>query len=276
MVRSCRVVRGSWVLCENKQFSGNMYVLTEEDYPSLTSMGCPSSCSVLSIKLVPMTLSVPSISLFGLEGLEGREITTVSEVISLVQEGFNNHILSVRVNSGSWVVCEHSNYRGHQFFLEPIEITNWPKFSSLQTIGSMYPVRQKRYFFRVKNNESGHFLSVQGGVGEKSGRVVATAEVELQSDIWFYQDGLVKNKLSTIMCLQVMGSVEPAARVVLWNESHQPIQTWSVKMKGLISSLTFPGMVLDVKGGKTYGKEHVVVMPENDERPSQQWEIQLL
>ncbi|MEQ2272825.1 hypothetical protein XENORESO_013983, partial [Xenotaenia resolanae] len=276
MVRSCRVVRGSWALCENKQFSGNMYVLTEEDYPSLTSMGCPSSCSVLSIKLVPMTLSVPSISLFGLEGLEGREITTESEVISLVQEGFNNHILSVRVNSGSWVVCEHSNYRGRQFLLEPIEITNWPKFSSLQTIGSMYPVRQKRQFFRVKNNESGHFLSVQGGVEEKSGRVVATAEVEPQSDIWFYQDGLVKNKLSTTMCLQVMGSVEPAARVVLWNESRQPIQTWSVKMKGLISSLTFPGMVLDVKGGKTYGKEHVVVMPENDERPSQQWEIQLL
>ncbi|MEQ2209343.1 hypothetical protein XENOCAPTIV_028840, partial [Xenoophorus captivus] len=160
-----------------------------------------------------VTLSVPSIRLFGLEGLEGREITTESEVISLVQEGFNNHIL--------WVVCEHSNYRGRQFLLEPIEITNWPKFSSLQTIGSMYPVRQ----------------------------------------------------LSTTMCLQVMGSVEPAARVVLWNESRQPIQTWSVKMKGLISSLTFPGMVLDVKGGKTYGKEHVVVMPENDERPSQQLKL---
>ncbi|XP_047238753.1 beta/gamma crystallin domain-containing protein 1-like [Girardinichthys multiradiatus] len=275
MVMSCQVVRGSWVLCENKQFSGNMYVLTEEDYPSLTSMGCPSSCSVLSIKLVPMTLSVPSISLFGLEGLEGREITTESEVISLVRDGFNNHILSVRVNSGSWVVCEHSNYRGRQFLLEPIEITNWPKFSSLQRIGSMYPIRQKRYVFRVKNNESGHFLSVQG-VGERFSRVVVKAKVEPQSDIWFYQDGLIKNKLSTNMCLHVMGSVEPAAKVVLWNESHQSIQTWSVKMKGLISSLTFPGMVLDVKGGQNYDKEHLVVMPENDESPSQQWEIQLL
>lgn len=29
-------------------------------------------------------------------------------------------------------------------------------------------------------------------------------------------------------------------------------------------------------GGKTYDKDHVVIMPENDERPSQQWEIELL
>uniref|UniRef100_A0A3Q3GR62 Uncharacterized LOC108250174 n=2 Tax=Kryptolebias marmoratus TaxID=37003 RepID=A0A3Q3GR62_KRYMA len=277
ITKSCRVVRGSWVLYENKQFSGNMYVLSEDDYPSLTSMGCPSSCSIRSVKLVSMMFSVPSISLFSLEGLEGREITSESEVISLVQEGFNNHILSVRVHSGCWVLCEHSTYRGRQFLLEPIEITNWPKFSSLHTIGSMFPVRQKRHFFRVKNKDTGHFLSVQGGIEEmKSGRVVATQEVEPLSDIWFYQDGLIKNKLSSTMCLQVMGNVDPAAKVVLWNETRQPIQTWSVQMMGLISSLMFPGMVLDVKGGRTYDREHVVVMPENDERPSQQWEMELL
>ncbi|XP_037549013.1 beta/gamma crystallin domain-containing protein 1 [Nematolebias whitei] len=277
ITRSCRVVRGSWVLYESKQFSGNMYVLSEDDYPSLPSMGCPSSCSIGSVKLVPLMFSVPSISLFSLEGLEGREITSESEVISLLQEGFNNHVLSVRVHSGCWVLCEHSTYRGRQFLLEPIELTNWPKFSSLHTIGSMFPVRQKRHFFRVRNKESGHFLSVQGGVEEmKSGRVVVTREVEPLSDIWFYQDGLIKNKLSSTMCLQVMGNVEPAAKVVLWNETRQPIQTWSAQMTGLISSLTFSGMVLDVKGGRTYDREHVVVMPEMDETPSQQWDIELL
>ncbi|XP_070403426.1 beta/gamma crystallin domain-containing protein 2 [Nothobranchius furzeri] len=275
--RSCRVVAGSWVLYENTQFSGDTYVLSEDDYPSLASMGCSSSCSIRSIKLVPMTLSVPSISLFGLEGLEGREITVDTEVVSLVREGFSNHILSVRVNSSSWVLCEHSKYRGRQFFLEPIEITNWPKFSSLQTVGSMFPVRQKRRFFRVKNGESGHFLSVQGGVEEmKSGRVVVSQEVDPSSDVWFYQDGLIKNKMAPTMCLQVMGNVEPAAKVVLWSETRQPIQTWSAEMKGPCSSLTFPGMVLDVKGGRSYDKEHVVVRPESEDSPSQQWEVELL
>ncbi|XP_074542836.1 uncharacterized protein crybg2 [Halichoeres trimaculatus] len=277
LTKSCRVSGGSWALYEDQKFSGNLYVLSEGDYPNLTSMGCLSGSSIRSLKVVPLTLSVPSISLFGLECLEGREITTETEVVSMVEEGFNNHILSVRVNSGSWVICEHSNYRGRQFLLEPIEITNWPKFSSLQTVGSMYPVRQKRPFFRIKNTERGHFLSIQGGVEEmKSGRVVVTPEVEGISDIWFYQDGFIKSKMSPTMSLQVMGNIEPAAKVVLWTETRQPIQTWTAKMKGLISSLTFPGMVLDVKGGKTYDKDHVVIMPESEERPSQQWEIELL
>ncbi|XP_013882984.1 absent in melanoma 1 protein [Austrofundulus limnaeus] len=277
ITRSCRVVRGSWVLCENQQFCGNTYVLSEDDYPSLSSMGCPSSCCIRSVKLVPMMFSVPSISLFSLEGLQGREITAESEVLSLVQEGFNNHILSVRVHSGCWVLCEHSTYRGRQFLLEPMEITNWPKFSSLHTVGSMFPVRQKRHLFRVRNKDSGHFLSVQGGVEEmRSGRVVAAQEVEPLSDVWFYQDGLIKNKMSPNMCLQVMGNVEPSAKVVLWTETRQPIQTWSAHMTGLISSLTFSGMVLDVKGGKTYDREHVVLMPQSEDRPSQQWDIELL
>lgn len=42
----------------------------------------------------------------------------------------------------SWVLCEYSNYRGRQIFLETTEIPNWPKFSNLPTIGSLYPVRQ--------------------------------------------------------------------------------------------------------------------------------------
>ncbi|KAJ0054770.1 hypothetical protein NL108_001919 [Boleophthalmus pectinirostris] len=275
--KSCRVVGGSWVLYENKQFQGNMYVLSEGDYPNLTSMGCPATCYLRSVKAVPVTLSVPSISLFGLECLEGKEITTETEIFSLVEEGYNNHVLSVRVNSGCWVICEHSNYRGRQFLLEPIEITNWPKFSTMQTIGSMYPVRQKRSLFRVKSRERGHYLSVQGGVEEmKSGRVVVTPEVEPMSDIWYYEAGLIKNKLSPTMSLQVMGNVEPGAKVVLWSENRQPIQSWTAQMKGLVTSLTFAGMVLDIKGGKTYDKDHVVIMHEDEDRPSQQWEIEML
>ncbi|XP_045915008.1 beta/gamma crystallin domain-containing protein 2-like [Micropterus dolomieu] len=275
--KSCKVSGGSWVFYEDKQYSGNLYVLSDGEYPNLTSMGCSPDCTIRSFKAVPMTFSVPSISLFGLECLEGREITTDTEIVSMVEEGFNNHILSVRVNRGCWVICEHSNYRGRQFLLEPIEITNWPKFSSLETVGSMFPVRQKRQFFRVKNKERGHFMSIQGGVEEvKSGRVVVTPEVEPMSDIWFYQNGFIKNKLSQTMSLQVMGNVEPASKAVLWTETRQPIQTWTAQMSGLITSLTFPGMVLDVKGGKTYDKDHVVIMPESEERPSQQWEIELL
>lgn len=44
----------SWVFYEDKQYSGNLYVLSEGDYPNLTSMGCPPGFTVRSIKVVPM------------------------------------------------------------------------------------------------------------------------------------------------------------------------------------------------------------------------------
>ncbi|XP_041933603.1 beta/gamma crystallin domain-containing protein 1 [Alosa sapidissima] len=276
IAKSCRVVGSSWVLYEGRSHTGNLYTVSEGDYPNLNSMGCPPHCIIRSIKAVPVMFAVPSISLFGLECFEGREITVDTEVLNLLEEGFNNHVLSVKVNNGCWVVCEHSNYRGRQFLLEPIEITSWQKFSELTSVGSMYPIREKRRFFRVKNKERGHYLSIQGG-GEdmKSGRVVVMEEVEGMSDVWYYHDGLIKNKMSSTTSLQVMGTVEPGAKVVLWNETRTPVQIWSISLNGTIVSTTFPGMVLDIKGGKAYDRDHVVIREER-EQPCQHWELELL
>ncbi|KAG1935250.1 beta/gamma crystallin domain-containing protein [Pimephales promelas] len=276
-VRSVRVVGGSWVLYGGENFTGNMCVLSEGEYPSLTSMAFPPDSSVRSVKAVPMGFSVPSISLFGLECFEGREVTFDSPVSNIQEEGFNTHFLSVRVNSGCWVLCEHSNYRGRQFLLEPIEITNWHQFSSVSCVGSLYPVRQKQRLFRVRNKETGHYISVQGGVEDmKTGRVVVSEQVEGMSDLWLYQDGLIKNKLARSTSIQVMGNVEPGAKVVLWTETRVPVQTWSAEVRGQIKSNTFPGMVLDIKGGKTYDREHLVIREENEERESQQWELEFV
>ncbi|XP_015203884.2 uncharacterized protein [Lepisosteus oculatus] len=275
--QSCRVLGGSWVVYEGREFSGNLYVLPEGEYPDFASMGCPPSTVIRSIKTVPIMFTEPSISLFSLECFEGKEISLTSEVLSLLAEGFNNHVLSVRVNSGIWVICEHSNYRGRQILVETIEITNWHKFSELSKIGSLYPVPQKRYFFHIKNKERGHYMSIQGDVAEmKSGRVVVTEHIEGLSHVWYYEDGLIKNKLAPTMSLQVMGNAEQGARVVLWSESRMPKQTWNAQLSGCIGSRIFQGMVLDVKGGKTYDKDHVVIWQESGERPSQQWELQIL
>ncbi|KAF5891860.1 serine-rich adhesin for platelets-like, partial [Clarias magur] len=247
-VQSCRALGGSWVLYDGESFSGNQYVLLEGDYANLTSMGCAINCILRSVKPIPILFTVPAISLFGLECLEGREVSLEEEVLNMMGEGFNPHILSVRVSSGCWVLCEYSNYRGRQFLLEPMEITNWPKFSSLTSIGSLYPIREKRRLFRIRYKQSGLYMSVQGGVDPmKTGRVVVSQNVEGQSDVWSYEGGRIKNKLAPTMSLQVVGNVEPGAKVVLWSESRTPIQTWSAKLDGPISSLTFPGLLLDVK-----------------------------
>ncbi|KAA0710289.1 Beta/gamma crystallin domain-containing protein 2 [Triplophysa tibetana] len=272
IVRSCRVVGGSWVLYEGDMFTGDQYVLSEGNFPNLTSMGCPPSCSIRSVKSVPMTFSVPSVSLFGLECFEGREVTADTQISSLHEEGFNTQFLSVRVNSGCWVLCEHSNYRGRQILLEPIEITNWLKYSSLSCVGSLYPVRQKQRLFRIKNNESGHYMSVQGGVEDmKTGRVVVSEEVEGFSDVWFYQDGLIKNKLARTMSLQVMGNVETGAKVVLWNENRTPVPNMDRSDLRQNLQCHFPW-----NGGKSYDKHHLVVREENEEHASQQWNLEFV
>lgn len=66
------------------------------------SLSCWLKCSLNFPLSFVQTFTVPSISLFSLECLEGREITTEAEITSMVEEGFNNHVLSVRVNSGWW------------------------------------------------------------------------------------------------------------------------------------------------------------------------------
>lgn len=44
----------SWVFYDDKTYSGNMFVLSEGDYPNLTSMGCPPDFAIRSFKAVPM------------------------------------------------------------------------------------------------------------------------------------------------------------------------------------------------------------------------------
>ncbi|RXM97263.1 Absent in melanoma 1-like protein [Acipenser ruthenus] len=275
--QSCRVMGGSWVVYEGREYSGNLYVLGQGEYPNFATMGCPPKISIRSVKMVPLVFTEPSISLYSLECFEGREIRLDSEVQSLLSEGFNNHVLSVRVSGGVWVVCEHSNYRGRQILLETIEITNWLKFSEFNKIGSLYPVRQKRVFFHLKHRESGQYMAIQAGLEDmKSGRVVVTEQLEGMSHVWFYQDGLIKNKLAPELSLQVMGKPDNAAKVVLWSETRQPRQSWRVQPDGHILSQAFEGMTLDVKGGKTYDRDHVVVWTVSEERPSQHWDMESL
>lgn len=56
----------------------------------LTAFPCPR----------PQHFSEPSIFLYGLECFEGKEIELDREVRSLQAEGFNNHVLSVRIRGG--------------------------------------------------------------------------------------------------------------------------------------------------------------------------------
>nr|XP_056702423.1 beta/gamma crystallin domain-containing protein 2-like [Euleptes europaea] len=275
--RSCRVHGGSWILYDSHHFEGEQHVISEGEYPTLTSMGCLSATAICSLKKVPLFFSEPSISLHGLECFEGKEIELNGEVRSLQAEGFNNHVLSVRVKGGIWVLCEHSDFRGRQWMLDCTEITNWQTYSGLQHIGSLYPIRQRRVYFRMKNGELKSFLSVPDDVEDmKAGRVLVSELNDQSSSIWYYEEGLLKNQIAPGMSLQVIGPAKMGTKVVLWSETRTPRQTWRIDSFGRICSQMFENMVVDVKGGQTYDQHHAILWDSFDERPTQIWDIQVL
>ncbi|XP_051494246.1 beta/gamma crystallin domain-containing protein 2 [Apus apus] len=275
--RSCRVRGGSWILFDGQDFTGEQHVLSEGEYPTLSAMGCLSSTAICSLKKVPVFFSEPSIFLHGLECFEGKEIELNNEVRSLQAEGFNNHVLSVRVKGGIWVLCEHGDFRGRQWLLDCTEITNWLTYSGLQHVGSLYPIRQRRIYFRIRSRELELYLSVPDDVEDmKAGRVVVSSLSEQSSSIWYYEDGLIKNQVAPNMSLQVIGPAGKGAKAVLWSESRMPRQTWSVDSQGRIHSQMFEDMILDIKGGRSYDRDHAIVWDMAEERPTQIWDIQVL
>uniref|UniRef100_A0A8C0BNL9 Crystallin beta-gamma domain containing 2 n=1 Tax=Buteo japonicus TaxID=224669 RepID=A0A8C0BNL9_9AVES len=275
--RSCRVRGGSWILFDGQAFAGEQHVLSEGEYPTLSAMGCLSSTAIRSLKKVPVFFSEPSIFLHGLECFEGKEIELNNEVRSLQAEGFNNHVLSVRVKGGIWVLCEHGDFRGRQWLLDCTEITNWLTYSGLQHVGSLYPIRQRRIYFRIRSRELELYLSVPDDVEDmKAGRVVVSSLSEQSSSVWYYEDGLIKNQVAPNMSLQVIGPAGKGAKAVLWSETRMPRQTWSIDSQGRIHSQMFEDMILDIKGGRSYDRDHAIVWDMAEERSTQIWDIQVL
>ncbi|XP_072606776.1 beta/gamma crystallin domain-containing protein 2 isoform X1 [Vulpes vulpes] len=275
--QSCRVHGGSWILFGEKNFEGDQYILSEGEFPTLTAMGCLSSTVLGSLQKVPLHFSEPSIFLYGLECFEGKEIELDREVRSLQAEGFNNHVLSLRIKGGVWVLCEHSDFRGRQWLVGSCEITNWLTYSGTQRVGSLYPIKQRRVYFRLWNAALRGFLAVPDHVEDmKAGRVVVSEPQAGGSCIWYYEDGLLKNQAAPTMSLQVIGPPSPGSKAVLWAESRLPRQTWSISESGHICSQMFEGRILDVKGGRGYDRDHVVLWEPAKDRASQVWTVHVL
>ncbi|KAM4045392.1 uncharacterized protein ACNLHF_009220 [Anomaloglossus baeobatrachus] len=275
-LQSCRIEGGSWILYENENCCGKQYILDEGDYPSRTAMGCQAISIVRSLKKVPLYFSIPSISLHGLERFEGKELEFQSAVRSLRSEGYNNHVLSIKVASGIWIVYEHSDFRGRQWLLQQTQIANWLLFSGIQQIGSLFPIRQRRVYFRLRNHALGLFLGVPEAAENMKAALVKVTEPKVGScNLWYYEEGRIKNQMTPQMSLQVVGMATPGTKVAMWSEGRKPIQTWSLEDSGLIISCLFEGLCLDIKGGHSYDSEHVVVWETAEDRPTQFWDLEV-
>ncbi|NXA45367.1 CRBG1 protein, partial [Nothocercus julius] len=273
-VKSSKILDGSCIVYDQEEFSGNQYVLEEGIYPDLTAMGCSPQAVLKSLRIINIELSEPHIALFEKVGFQGKKIEFNTEVLNLQFLGYNPRIASVQVLGGTWIIYEHSNYRGRQMLLSPNEIPDWYKLSGCSQIGSVRPLLQKRVYFRLRNKETGKFMSSDGNLDNLNLlRIQIAEDTDLDDQIWVYQDGFIRCRMAEDCCLTIVGNlITPGSKLGLSFERNEDKQYWRISPDGRIYSKMKPKLVLDIKGGTQYDRDHVVVNTVNDERLTQCWE----
>ncbi|NXY42271.1 CRBG3 protein, partial [Ceuthmochares aereus] len=272
---SFKVLRGCWLLCYQGEMTDNHCVLEEGLYVDLSSCGCPTA-TIKSLKPIQYVFAEPSISLFALECCKGRELHFSEPVNSVLNEDLHFYTQSVWVRSGLWIAYEGCNFLGKQILLEPSEISNWSEHSGWKAIGSLRPVKQPAVYLRVKNRAQGKYLTVAGSLADIRATSVCVSPYNgKNTQIWHYCRGLFKSKANNA-CLDVIGGRDmPGAKVALWAEHGKDRQKWRLNEDGTISSYLSDQLVLDIKGGNYYDKNHTIMNQPIDDKLSQKWDIEI-
>uniref|UniRef100_A0A8D2QHX7 Crystallin beta-gamma domain containing 1 n=1 Tax=Zonotrichia albicollis TaxID=44394 RepID=A0A8D2QHX7_ZONAL len=273
-VKSSKILDGSCIVYDQEEFAGNQYVLEEGIYPDLTAMGCSPQAVLKSLQIINIELSEPCIALFEKMGFQGKKIEFSTEILNLQFLGYNPRIASVQVLGGIWIIYEHSNYRGRQMMLTPNEIPDWYKASGFCQIGSLRPLLQKRVYFRLRNKETGKFMSADGNLDNLNLlRIQVAEDTDSDDQIWVYQDGFIRCRMAEDCCLTIVGNlITPGSKLGLSFERNEDKQYWHISPDGRIYSKMKPKLVLDIKGGTQYDCDHVVVNAVNEEKLTQCWE----
>ncbi|XP_056372307.1 very large A-kinase anchor protein isoform X2 [Oenanthe melanoleuca] len=273
---SFKVLRGCWLLCYQGETTDNHCVLEEGLYVDLSSCGCPTA-AIKSLKPIQYVFAEPSISLFSLECCKGRELHFSEPVNSVLNEDLHFYTQSVWVRSGLWIAYEGCNFLGKQVLLEPGEISHWSEHSGWKVIGSLRPVKQPAVYLRVRSRAQGKYLTVAGSLADiRATSVCAAPPSGSSSQLWHYCRGLLKSKANNA-CLDVIGGRDvPGAKVALWTEHGKDRQKWRLNEDGTISSYLSEQLVLDIKGGYYYDKNHIIMNQPIENRPSQKWDIEIL
>ncbi|XP_045558579.1 gamma-crystallin S-1 isoform X1 [Salmo salar] len=139
---SIRVDSGCWMAYEKPNFSGYQYMLTRGKYPDHHRWSGFNDC-IRSCRIIPAYNGNYRMKIFERSDFGGKMMELSDDCPNLQDRFHRRDISSCNVMEGYWILHEHPNYRGHQYFLRPGEYnkhSDWGSMSS--TIGSVRRVTE--------------------------------------------------------------------------------------------------------------------------------------
>ncbi|XP_058650524.1 crystallin, gamma MX [Onychostoma macrolepis] len=134
---SIRVESGSWVAYEKPNYSGYQYMLSKGEYPDFQHWAGFNDC-IRSCRMVPPYTGNYRVKIFERSDFGGQAMELNEDCPDLRQRFHNGDISSANVMEGYWILHEHPNYTGRQFFLRPGEYRRYVEWGSPSpTMGSL-------------------------------------------------------------------------------------------------------------------------------------------
>ncbi|CAL8301300.1 unnamed protein product [Lota lota] len=134
---SIKVESGSWVAYEKSNFAGYQYMLNKGDYPDYQRWAGFNDC-IRSCRMVPSYCGNYKIKVFERSDFLGQNMELMEDCPNLLERFHTRDISSLNVMEGYWMLYEHPNYRGRQYFLRPGEYRRYSDWgSSSPTFGSL-------------------------------------------------------------------------------------------------------------------------------------------
>ncbi|KAM8876444.1 gamma-crystallin S-1-like [Synchiropus splendidus] len=141
---SIRVESGCWVTYEKPNYNGYQYMLYKGEYPDYQRWGGFNDY-IRSCRMVPPYNGNYRMKIFERADFGGQNLELMEDCPDLNDRFHTRDISSVNVMDGYWMLHEHPNYRGRQYFLRPGEYrrhNEWgspsPTFGSLRRVTEFY------------------------------------------------------------------------------------------------------------------------------------------
>jgi hypothetical protein len=111
MASSIRFDGGQWEVCLEPDFGGTCQVLSTE-LSDMTQWAFNDRITSVRAIHRPRRDRREGVTLYAGEDYTGRSVTIVRETNDLRRDGFNDDARSIRIHSGSWTLCEDTNFGG--------------------------------------------------------------------------------------------------------------------------------------------------------------------